>query len=204
MGIKSALLVATPCRAEDDLMPDDPKLKALLSDIEASIRRYVGAAVQDIIDDAVRRAVEERTEQVIKAFRNGAPAIPAMASPRDPAPAAGPPKPVKASNGGGADYGAVSKPIRRALADLRAEPGGVSASEVQEYCRDSLFIDLTVQQVRSILKVFARRGDATRLARGRYAAGPKLFASEPSLSDIWREADSTAQAPMNGEAPSQT
>src|SRR5690606_6901190 len=149
------------------------------------IRRYVGEAVRDIVDEAVRRAVDERTEQVIRAFRGSAPAIPTPAPPHAATPKAS--KPAAAN--GAADYGAISKPMRRALMVLRSAPGGVSANDVQDYCRHNLDTDLTIQQVRSILKVFARRGEATRLERGRYTAGPKLLASESGQPDMWQPAE---------------
>jgi predicted transcriptional regulator of viral defense system len=55
---------------------------------------------------------------------------------------------------------------------MKPEAGGVSPAEVVEYINQSTPLSLTADQVRSALKVLARRGQLGRAQRGRYLPPP--------------------------------
>lgn len=77
-------------------------------------------------------------------------------------------------------YGAVSTPVRDALAELsRIMPGGVGAGDIATYF-EQRGAGPDLRQVRAALKQLHTRGDAVRGDRGRYLSREASDASAPS------------------------
>jgi hypothetical protein len=84
------------------------------------------------------------------------------------------------------EYGAITGPVRRAVRELDPGPHGVSPQEVLDYIHNwSGTSDIDVMQVRTAMKVLAKRDELTRVERGRYTKGPKLKADKPAQQTIF-------------------
>jgi hypothetical protein len=71
-------------------------------------------------------------------------------------------------------YGVVIGFVRTGLRALgRTAPSGVGPAEVEDYCNNQLSAGLDRLQVLTALKQMTKRGEAFRLARGRYLPTPE-------------------------------
>jgi hypothetical protein len=80
--------------------------------------------------------------------------------------------PHKRSNGG---YSGVAEAVRTTLRTIGAKPTGASIESIKGFIGDKVGRpDITAQQIRSSLKALMDSGEAIRVDRGAYRAGPKL------------------------------
>jgi hypothetical protein len=76
------------------------------------------------------------------------------------------------------EYGAIAAPVRNGLRIAGDVPEGIGAQELTDYIRHwPSSAGIEVAQVRTALKVLARRGEAIRLTRGKYRPSAALLAA---------------------------
>lgn len=145
-------------------MSFDPETERHLQDAYAALRRAVESAQKHAVSierDRMRKFVDGEID----------------AAPVEQPQPTKQPQPVKDTPGQtAAEYGGITNPVRKALAILGQKngPAGVTPEDVTTYCTRALGANITVGQVRTSLKVLAKRSEATRLERGVYGPGPKL------------------------------
>lgn len=152
-------------------MADDPEIEKLL----ALLQKTPISGVPDLIRQAYRAGMEtarsdgQRIERALK--QAGFIRAPGSEYSDTPLPlrmAAMTPPAQKA-------YGSIMKPVRIAMRALAETKGGVDAQQMLAYMNaHNLGRDITLEQVRTALKVLAKRDEAKRLKRGKYAPGPKM------------------------------
>jgi hypothetical protein len=142
-------------------MTNTPDLSRLLAGTDDALRKA--------IEVAYAKGVEDERKRLMKLLRgNEAPAANTMPTAPKTSPAR---KPRRKRTSDAQGYGAVIGPVRRALSAMGARPGGVSNSDIVNYCAGILGHPLTSMQVRNALKMLVKRREAKRVGTGRFAPG---------------------------------
>lgn len=165
-------------------MADDPEIEKLL----ALLQKTPISGVPDLIRQAYRAGMETANvdgQRIERALRqagfiraidgdySNTPLPLRVAAPSPPAQKA---------------YGSIMKPVRIAMRALAETRGGVDAQQVLSYMKShNLGSDISLEQVRTALKVLAKRDEARRLKRGKYAPGPKLKSNQPEQAPLGTE-----------------
>jgi hypothetical protein len=132
------------------------------------------AAVRRVYNAGVAAGVTKERARLLQALQHGGESPPAVRVPPYTATEQARLRPAtEGADTAPKEYGAISKPIRQALDDIGRMLDGVTPQEVADYCARH-GSSIGVEQARTALKVLAKRGEAQRLERGRYIAGPKL------------------------------
>lgn len=88
-------------------------------------------------------------------------------------------RPTQARANGG--YSGVAEAVRRTLHEIGRVPAGIDVPKMQKHIRGKLDRpDIATQQIRSALKQLLDHGEASRLERGYYKAGPNLAVPMPN------------------------
>lgn len=171
-----------------DKFKGNPDLGALAREAGGVFSDYVRRAFELGVAAGTQRGIAQERERVAQAFQSlGIPVQVGKPAPTQP-PAAAEHLSARPQPRGGAtpEYGGIIQHVREALRTADLLNDSVTPQEVLERCRlrpGGTAIDIS--QVRTALKVLARRGEASRLSRGNYTASPKLLAPrlDPQLAE---------------------
>jgi hypothetical protein len=176
----SAIRIADNLFKNHPSMPENAQLEALFAKAHESLKEAMRAAWYGGVEHGTKTERERLIGLIqgeAKAQSKPEPAV------REPVPVSPTPEPQASS-----EYGAIIRPVREALQALGGALDGITAPELAESIRQQ-HPGIEVNQIRTALKVLAKRGEAVRLERGRYQ---------------WAEASKNGAPPASTEGASKT